>query len=64
MELFIAHIEDIKLQHHVAKCKLHDSIPKLMIAFEVARNGLPSMIGIQLVPLAIGSVSRTTKSTG
>ena len=27
---------------------------QLMIAFDVARKGLPSMIGMQLVPLAIG----------
>ena len=37
---------------------------QLMIAFEVARNGLPSMIGIQLVLLAIGSVSRTINPLG
>ena len=37
---------------------------QLTIAFDVARNGLPSMIGIQLVHLATGSVSRTIKSTG
>ena len=37
---------------------------QLMIAFEVARNGLPRMIGTDLAFFTVGSVSRTTKSTG
>ena len=37
---------------------------QLMIALEVAKNGLPRIISTLLGPLAIGSVSSTTKSTG
>ena len=36
---------------------------KLIIALEVAKNGLPRMMGIKLAPTAISSVSSTTKST-
>ena len=36
----------------------------LMFALEVAKNGLPRIIGTQLAPTATGSVLRTTKSTG
>ena len=37
---------------------------QLIMAFDVAKNGLPSMIGTLLVLSTTGSVSRTTKSTG
>ena len=37
---------------------------QLMMAFEVARNDLPRMIGTELASFTVGSVSRTTKSTG
>ena len=36
---------------------------KLIMALDVAKNGLPSMMGTWLVPSATGSISRTTKST-
>ena len=36
---------------------------QLIIALKVAKNGLPRIIGTGLGPLAIGSVSSTTKST-
>ena len=37
---------------------------QLIIALEVAKNGLPRMIGTLLEPVAAGFVSSTTKSTG
>ena len=37
---------------------------QLIIALAVAKNGLHRIIGTLLGPLAIGSVSSTTKSTG
>ena len=37
---------------------------QLMMAFEVAKNGLLSMMGTKLAPIATGSVSRTMKSIG
>ena len=37
---------------------------QLIMALDVAKNGLPSMMGTWLVPPATGSVSRTTKSIG
>ena len=37
---------------------------QFMIALEVAKNGLPRIIGTKLAPTTTGSVSRTTKSTG
>ena len=36
---------------------------QLIMALDVAKNGLPSMMGTWLVPPSTGSVSRTTKST-
>ena len=37
---------------------------QFMMALDVAKNGLPSIMGTWLVPSATGSVSRTMKSTG
>ena len=37
---------------------------QLIMALDVAKNGLSSMMGTWLMPYSIGSVSRTTKSTG
>ena len=37
---------------------------QLIMALDVAKNGLPSMMDTWLVLSAIGSVSRTSKSTG
>ena len=38
--------------------------PQLMMVFDVARNGLPSMIRIQLVPMAQGSYQEQQNPLG
>ena len=60
--MLVAQVKNVELQGHITKIELHDSITTVDYG-DVAKNGLPSMMGTWLMPYATSSVSRTTKST-
>ena len=43
--MLFTQVEDVKFKGHVSESELHNTISELIIALEVAKNGLPRMIG-------------------
>ncbi|KAM7462576.1 hypothetical protein LguiA_030697 [Lonicera macranthoides] len=65
-KLFCCLLKENTFSSSVMFPKVNLTIPflQLMMALDVARNGLPKMTGISLAGFATGCISRTMKSTG